>query len=205
MIVAGQNPGDTAHGTGALTRLRRTLSLLGANWSYQNRRRVFSALPRVHVLGYDRDPRGLAGQSDLVLGMGRVLLEGLAAGKPVVLIGYDRLCGLVTAENLEAFSRSNFSGRGLAARTPAEVCDALARLPQGWQAPDLSAVDARRWGAVLASTVDGLTYRGEAADEELARDVARAPAAGHDASLFRSLAARLAAQELETLYRIAEG
>ena len=35
--------------------------------------------------------------------MGRVLLEGIAEGKPSVLIGYDKICGLVTPESFTGF------------------------------------------------------------------------------------------------------
>lgn len=48
-----------------------------------------------------------------VAGMGRVVLEGLACRKPVCLIGYDGVKGLVDLALFSEASHSNFSGRNL--------------------------------------------------------------------------------------------
>lgn len=48
-----------------------------------------------------------------VAGMGRVILEGIACQKPVVLVGYDGVKGVLDKALLEASADSNFSGRGL--------------------------------------------------------------------------------------------
>jgi hypothetical protein len=48
-----------------------------------------------------------------VLGMGRSLLEGAAARRPCILIGYQNAHGLLTNERFEVFARTNFSGRGI--------------------------------------------------------------------------------------------
>lgn len=61
-----------------------------------------------------------------VAGMGRVVLEAVAAGLPCVLVGYERALGLVTPERFEAFAFSNFSGRGVAARAPEALAAELA-------------------------------------------------------------------------------
>ncbi len=67
----------------------------------------------VRFLGSCTNISDLMTQATGVAGMGRVLLEGIAACKPVVLVGYDGVKGLV---NLSLFTRAadaNFSGRGL--------------------------------------------------------------------------------------------
>lgn len=48
----------------------------------------------------------------LIAGMGRVALEGIAMGYPVLLVGYDGIKGFITPESLERLSYRNFSGRG---------------------------------------------------------------------------------------------
>lgn len=48
-----------------------------------------------------------------VAGMGRVLLEGVASKKPVVLVGYDGVKGVVDPALLQLAAKRNFSGRGL--------------------------------------------------------------------------------------------
>lgn len=53
--------------------------------------------------------KGYAG----VAGMGRVVLESLAAGRPTCLIGYDGVKGLITPTLFRQAAWANFSGRGL--------------------------------------------------------------------------------------------
>ena len=48
-----------------------------------------------------------------VAGMGRVVLEGIRALKPVVLVGYDGVKGSVDKQFLEKAAECNFSGRNL--------------------------------------------------------------------------------------------
>lgn len=50
---------------------------------------------------------------DVVAGMGRVVLEGVSAGRPVFLVGYDGLKGILDTGRFEFASYWNFSGRGL--------------------------------------------------------------------------------------------
>ena len=50
-------------------------------------------------------------RSDVVLGMGRVVLEGLACNKPTILIGYEQVIGLVTMKRFSNYQQTNFSGR----------------------------------------------------------------------------------------------
>ena len=52
-------------------------------------------------------------RSSGVAGMGRVVLEGAAARRSTVLVGYDGVKGVVDAQMLKSAARNNFSGRGL--------------------------------------------------------------------------------------------
>lgn len=49
----------------------------------------------------------------LIAGMGRVLLEGAAAGRPCLLVGYDGIKGIMTPADMAKAAYWNFSGRGL--------------------------------------------------------------------------------------------
>lgn len=48
-----------------------------------------------------------------IAGMGRVVLEGLASRKPVCLVGYDGVKGLIDQTSLFQAAHANFSGRNL--------------------------------------------------------------------------------------------
>lgn len=48
-----------------------------------------------------------------VAGMGRVVLEAFSNKKPVVLVGYDGVKGIVTEDSFLSLIRSNFSGRNI--------------------------------------------------------------------------------------------
>ena len=75
-------------------------------------------------------------QHDVVLGMGRVILEALASKKSGVLIGYDRPIGLVTTENFEQYQSTNFSGRGQTLNSKRSILGELKNRrdrPQGYQ------------------------------------------------------------------------
>lgn len=68
---------------------------------------------RISFLGYKNDLKELYGLTDIVVGMGRVILEGLSYGKISILSGYEGVVGVVTPQNYDSFKSSNFSGRGL--------------------------------------------------------------------------------------------
>ncbi len=67
----------------------------------------------VNLYGPSNQVQLLMKQSAGVAGMGRVVLEGIACQKPVVLVGYDGVKGVVDKALLELSADSNFSGRGL--------------------------------------------------------------------------------------------
>ncbi len=67
----------------------------------------------VEFFGSTSDVATLMQRAAGVAGMGRVLLEGVACCKPVVLVGYDGVKGVVTPDVFRAASVANFSGRGM--------------------------------------------------------------------------------------------
>ena len=67
----------------------------------------------VALAGARTDIFELMRQSNGVAGMGRVVLEAIAARRPVVLVGYDGVKGVVDTTFLRIISEANFSGRGL--------------------------------------------------------------------------------------------
>ena len=68
---------------------------------------------QVSFLGWRDNPRALMAGYAGVAGMGRVILEGIAANRPVFLVGYDGAKGLVDRELLRSAAYANFSGRNL--------------------------------------------------------------------------------------------
>lgn len=67
----------------------------------------------VEFLGARTEIPQLMRSSSGVAGMGRVVLEGLAAQRPVVLVGYDGVKGVMDTGQLQLARRANFSGRNL--------------------------------------------------------------------------------------------
>lgn len=69
----------------------------------------------VVILGYVEDIVQVMSCADVVVGVGRVAMEGMACGKPVIVGSTDKsgvvTGGLVTKETAEEFKRCNFSGR----------------------------------------------------------------------------------------------
>src|SRR5690606_19099805 len=70
--------------------------------------------------GWDFNLIDRLGEYSLVAGMGRVLLEGAAASRPCLLVGYDGIKGVMSRKKMEKASYWNFSGRGLQSIDQAE-------------------------------------------------------------------------------------
>ncbi len=62
--------------------------------------------------GFVLDTAPLFRAADVVLGMSRVALEGMATGRPCVIVGPDGLYGTVDKESIPALSDRNFTSRG---------------------------------------------------------------------------------------------
>jgi hypothetical protein len=100
--------------------------ILGRRWIAQGLDRFTGTLLTRFEPPTDNPEKKVA-QSDIVLGMGRALLEGVAAGRPSILVGYERVVGLVTNENFPALRFSNFSGRGVPSQNLSDVVKQTAR------------------------------------------------------------------------------
>jgi len=68
---------------------------------------------RITFLGSRKDIKELMHNALAIVGMGRVVLEGISCKKPVLLTGYDGVKGFVTPDLLKQAAIANFSGRNL--------------------------------------------------------------------------------------------
>lgn len=71
--------------------------------------------------GFVLDTVPLFEASDLVLGMSRVVLEGMSTGKPAIVTGPGGTFGPVTQEVLEALEDRNFTSRGAPEPTKPDI------------------------------------------------------------------------------------
>ena len=67
----------------------------------------------VIIHGYMQDVREIIKKSGLVLGVGRVAIETLACGVPVLSVNQKYFGGLVSRENYSFFRKNNFVAYGL--------------------------------------------------------------------------------------------
>lgn len=79
----------------------------------------------VELCGVSADVPRLMQSAAGIAGMGRVALEGLASRKPVCLIGYDGVKGLIDRGMLSVASKANFSGRNLPNIDSRTFCEQL--------------------------------------------------------------------------------
>ncbi len=63
---------------------------------------------RVEVVGFTDDVAGWLARTALTIGAGRVAIEALGAGRPVLALGEASYAGLVTEQNFAAAAASNF-------------------------------------------------------------------------------------------------
>lgn len=91
----------------------------------------------VKVLGWAADPAPWIAGAAAVLGVGRCVLEAIAAGRPALVVGSERLGGWVAAGNFRGLQRANFSGRGAGPATDAAgVAAELRRVRDGMAADE---------------------------------------------------------------------
>jgi hypothetical protein len=206
-IACGVTPADSAPGTSLLSQMAHGLRVLGARWCREQGPLIWRALPWVTWLGYTDDARGAARRVDVVLGMGRVVLEALAENRPAVLVGYAEAHGLLTPERWGRAAATNFSGRGCEVVRPESMARELLAIRPPTRDVRFSELDSRRWAQALRTMSVGLSLAPAPGDLELAEElasVARGPTA-EDAALFRVAACHLASGEWEPLYRLVAG
>ncbi len=83
---------------------------------------------RIEVVGFTRDVAGWLARTTLVIGAGRVAIEALGAGRPVLALGEASYAGLVSEETFGAAAASNFGD--IAARQSSSVVDFAAVLAE---------------------------------------------------------------------------
>ena len=69
-------------------------------------RAIFGA--RIEVVGFSKDVAGWLARTSLVIGAGRVAIEALGAGRPVLALGEASYAGLVSEATFTAAAASNF-------------------------------------------------------------------------------------------------
>jgi hypothetical protein len=204
-VVAGGFAREAAHpAAGWLwAHFRRGLRALGARWCWNEGAAILASLPFVEWSGYRPDVRRLMRASDLVLGMGRVVLEALAESRPALLVGYDQLHGCVTPETLALYGSSNFSGRAVPAARAEECADRL--LLDEPELPDIAPYATPACAPALEALLRSTRFDAPPGDRTLATQVPDALVAGGPSGLFRVLCQALHPLELETLYRLSAG
>jgi glycosyltransferase involved in cell wall biosynthesis len=90
LLVAGDGP--------CLGKIARLAARVNSSLGYR----------AVKILGYQADISPLCAESGLVLGVGRVALEGLAQAAPTLLVNGAHLGTVVTLENLDDCAHTNF-------------------------------------------------------------------------------------------------
>jgi hypothetical protein len=183
--------------------IRGALRQLGLKWAFAQGPSFVRHLSHMKFIGWTGEVDRLIQESDVVLGMGRVVLEGLSHGRPAVLVGYDRTHDLITMETFGAFRASNFSGRGAPSR-PAEAIAGTLRSLTSAPNLDLGPVSAEVLAPELKRQL--LEISGRFAPDPLAGAIGQLlERTTSDFALFATVAGSLSEKELETLYRVAEG
>lgn len=75
----------------------------------------------VLLLGYQKNIRDFLSAANLVFGSGRVAIEALLLGKPVVAFGESQYIGLVKEENLDLAIHTNFGDAGKPTRAQPSI------------------------------------------------------------------------------------
>lgn len=91
----------------------------------------------VEFLGARPDVTELMPTFAAVAGMGRVVLEAVACGKPVILTGYDGVKGLLDERLFLRAKDANFSGRNLHTVDAETLSEQIKVLHKGWAERDL--------------------------------------------------------------------
>ena len=69
----------------------------------------------ISVEGWADDLAEHFAKADVILGVGRCVLEAIASGRPALVVGNEKIGGLVIESNFHSLQKANFSGRGTAA------------------------------------------------------------------------------------------
>lgn len=80
---------------------------------------------KINILGEKNNLEKYISKYDILLGVDRCILEAIAMKTPAVIIGYEKLKGLVTKENINLAIEENFSGNNMPNMTKEECIEQL--------------------------------------------------------------------------------
>ena len=216
-IAGGINPNDkfgysSNRFSNFISNLNGSIKYLGGKWILEQGSHFLSCLLYIKYKGYIANPRFLIRDYDVVLGMGRVLLEGISEGKPSVLIGYDKICGLLTQESFEKYQWSNFSGRGILPQTGSDICDSILDYCGNGRyliKEYLDTISASKCSKKLKELITILTrsYKIDADEVKLAKELAKIIKSNstNASNIFSFVCSKLSTNELTSLYNLSVG
>lgn len=208
-IAAGMKPRDT--GTGGMGGKLDLIDLLGGRWCMSQGPGFLRTLSRIDFIGFVADPRAVMRESDVVMGMGRVIIEGLAEGRLCVLVGYDCVCGPVTARTFDRYRETNFSGRGEPPTTSVKAYEKFVEAVREGKTisnDQLETISMTAIGPQFENTVKLVSDHRERAkgDRELAAHIGDRVLSGSSiARVFARAVDDLSTDELEHLYHFSGG
>lgn len=111
LLIAGDGPA------------RAPLEALAAAVNRRHNRTV------VHLIGFVHNVPALLATADVVVGIARGILEGMALGKPAINVAERGFAGIVSPETVAVLEPSNFAGTHITESVPpAPLADALERI-----------------------------------------------------------------------------
>jgi len=125
---------NAVEAAGLLARRRRDVGLIlaGDGPAFHEVRALADRINRnagrtvVHLLGPVRNIAAVFARAEAVIGMGRGIWEGLALGKPGIVVGSLGFAGVVAPETVEELGYYNFAGRNVTEPVPpARLADEL--------------------------------------------------------------------------------
>jgi len=84
----------------------------------------------IKFLNNKADLWNIINEYDIIIGMGRVVLEGIATNKIVILSGIDGIKGVIRLNNFNKFLKTNFSGRGFLNKSYYEVINEIFKIDE---------------------------------------------------------------------------
>lgn len=215
VIAAGSRPDDFSDSDStplsSITKLRELLYLLGVKWCLEQGYDFVRTLLKTNFIGYADNAPNLIQKADVVMGMGRVAINGLVQKKAVVLIGYEQHHVLISSENFEKCRWSNFSGRGVDVEEYDTICTALLSVKKESDLlsnDDLEKLDTPGNGSKLEKLVQQATSDIviEKAERELAVKLKEILDSGQaEKKMFSVACSCLSQEELASFYQLCVG
>ena len=89
---------------------KQLISIVGRKWTLKTPAFLFN-INSIEVKPLVDDVTSVLEKADVVLGMGRVMIEAIAYRKVALLVGYDHYVGVINDNNFMSLQHNNFSGR----------------------------------------------------------------------------------------------